>query len=112
MPSIGQTWVLASIGTVVEMDVLSRPTLKRLLHTESTQRVAKRFFQVVYHTRHRYTIELGLVMRSLMMCMYCKYMYMPDISHICIVCCSETNVKNFNPGIRETIDMANLANKM
>jgi hypothetical protein len=29
MPSIGQTWVLASIGTVVEMGVLS--TLKLLL---------------------------------------------------------------------------------
>jgi hypothetical protein len=29
MPSIGQTWVLASIGAVVEMGVLS--TLKRLL---------------------------------------------------------------------------------
>jgi predicted Abi (CAAX) family protease len=29
MPSIGQTWVLASIGVVVEMGVLS--TLKRLL---------------------------------------------------------------------------------
>jgi hypothetical protein len=33
MPSIGQTWVLASIGAVVEMGVLS--TLKRLL-IEST----------------------------------------------------------------------------
>jgi hypothetical protein len=33
MPSIGQTWVLASIGAVVEMGVLS--TLKRLL-MEST----------------------------------------------------------------------------
>jgi hypothetical protein len=29
MPSIGQTWVLASIGAVVEIGVLS--TLKRLL---------------------------------------------------------------------------------
>jgi hypothetical protein len=29
MPSIGQTWVLASIGAVVEMGILS--TLKRLL---------------------------------------------------------------------------------
>jgi hypothetical protein len=29
MPSIGQTWVLASIGAVVEMGVLS--TLKRVL---------------------------------------------------------------------------------
>jgi hypothetical protein len=29
MPSIGQTWILASIGAVVEMGVLS--TLKRLL---------------------------------------------------------------------------------
>jgi hypothetical protein len=28
MPSIGQTWVLASIGAVVEMGILS--TLKRL----------------------------------------------------------------------------------
>jgi hypothetical protein len=34
MPSIGQTWVLASIGAVVEMGVLTR-TLKRLL-MEST----------------------------------------------------------------------------
>jgi hypothetical protein len=34
MPSIGQTWVLASIGAVVEMGVLS--TLKRLL-MESTR---------------------------------------------------------------------------
>jgi hypothetical protein len=34
MPSIGQTWVLASIGAVVEMGVLS--TLKRL-HMESTR---------------------------------------------------------------------------
>jgi hypothetical protein len=25
MPSIGQTWVLASIGAVVEMGILSRP---------------------------------------------------------------------------------------
>jgi hypothetical protein len=33
MPSIGQTWVLASIGAVVEMSILS--TLKRLL-MEST----------------------------------------------------------------------------
>jgi hypothetical protein len=33
MPSIGQTWVLASIGAVVEMGILS--TLKRLL-MEST----------------------------------------------------------------------------
>jgi hypothetical protein len=33
MPYIGQTWVLASIGAVVEMGVLS--TLKRLL-MEST----------------------------------------------------------------------------
>jgi hypothetical protein len=29
MPSIGQTWVLASIGAVIEMGILS--TLKRLL---------------------------------------------------------------------------------
>jgi hypothetical protein len=29
MPSIGQTWVLVSIGAVVEMGILS--TLKRLL---------------------------------------------------------------------------------
>jgi hypothetical protein len=29
MPSIGQTWVLATIGAVVEMGILS--TLKRLL---------------------------------------------------------------------------------
>jgi hypothetical protein len=29
MPSIGQTWVLASIGAVVEINILS--TLKRLL---------------------------------------------------------------------------------
>jgi hypothetical protein len=35
MPSIGQTWVLASIGAVVEMGVLS--TLKRL-RMESTER--------------------------------------------------------------------------
>jgi hypothetical protein len=34
MPSIGQTWVLASIGAVVEMGVLTR-TLERLL-MEST----------------------------------------------------------------------------
>jgi hypothetical protein len=33
MPSIGQTWVLASIGVVVEMGVLS--TLKRLLMDDS-----------------------------------------------------------------------------
>jgi hypothetical protein len=33
MPSIGQTWVLAAIGAVVEMGILS--TLKRLL-MEST----------------------------------------------------------------------------
>jgi hypothetical protein len=33
MPSIGQTWILASIGAVVEMGILS--TLKRLL-MEST----------------------------------------------------------------------------
>jgi hypothetical protein len=33
MPSIGQTWVLASIGAVVEMGILN--TLKRL-HMEST----------------------------------------------------------------------------
>jgi hypothetical protein len=35
MPSIGQTWVLASIGAVVEMGILS--TLKRLL-MESTKK--------------------------------------------------------------------------
>jgi uncharacterized membrane-anchored protein YhcB (DUF1043 family) len=34
MPSIGQTWVLASIGVVIEMSILS--TLKRLL-MESTR---------------------------------------------------------------------------
>jgi hypothetical protein len=33
MPSIGQTWVLASIGAVIEMGVLS--TLKRLLKESS-----------------------------------------------------------------------------
>jgi hypothetical protein len=37
MPSIGQTLVLASIGAVVGMDVLS--TLKQL-HMESTKKVA------------------------------------------------------------------------
>jgi hypothetical protein len=35
-PSIGQTWVLASIGAVVEMGVLSR-TLKRLLMESNLQ---------------------------------------------------------------------------
>jgi hypothetical protein len=34
MPSIGQTWALASIGAVVEMGVLS--TLKRLLIESNT----------------------------------------------------------------------------
>jgi hypothetical protein len=37
MPSIGQTWVLASIGAVVKMGILS--TLKRLL-MESTLELA------------------------------------------------------------------------
>jgi hypothetical protein len=37
MPSIGRTWVLASIGAVVEMGILS--TLKRLL-MESTLIIA------------------------------------------------------------------------
>jgi hypothetical protein len=37
MPSIGETWVLASIDAVVEMGILS--TLKRLL-MESTSRDA------------------------------------------------------------------------
>jgi hypothetical protein len=36
MPSIGQTWVLVSIGAVVEMGVLS--TLKRLLMESKTIR--------------------------------------------------------------------------
>jgi hypothetical protein len=40
MPSIGQTWVLASIGAVVEMGILS--TLKRLL-MESIQNPAVKY---------------------------------------------------------------------
>jgi hypothetical protein len=35
MPSIGQTWVLASIGAVVEMGILS--TMKRLLMESNDQ---------------------------------------------------------------------------
>jgi hypothetical protein len=34
MPSFGQTWVLASIGAVVEMDILS--SLKKLLMESSS----------------------------------------------------------------------------
>jgi hypothetical protein len=32
MPSIGQTWVLASIGAVVEMGVLKRLLMESTLH--------------------------------------------------------------------------------
>jgi hypothetical protein len=41
MPYIGQTWVLASIGAVVEMGVLS--TLKRLLMESKSGETLCRF---------------------------------------------------------------------
>jgi hypothetical protein len=43
MPSIGQTWVLASIGAVVEMGVLTR-TLKRLLMESIKHHAMDNFF--------------------------------------------------------------------
>jgi hypothetical protein len=45
MPSIGQTWVLVSIGAVVEMGVLS--TLKRLL-------MESRIFQAINDTQPKF----------------------------------------------------------
>jgi hypothetical protein len=53
MPSIGQTWVLASIGAVVEMGVLSRPTLKRLL-MESIRNISITFLSKVSGQSHWY----------------------------------------------------------
>jgi hypothetical protein len=38
MPSIGQTWVLASIGAVIEMGILSRkPILSKICITADVQ---------------------------------------------------------------------------
>jgi hypothetical protein len=39
MPSIGQTWVFASIGAAVEMGVLG--TLKRLLMESNVEKAGK-----------------------------------------------------------------------
>jgi hypothetical protein len=55
MPSIGQTWVLASIGAVVEMGILS--TLKRLL-MESTAAYGLNFIPGVGTPRHEVDFNL------------------------------------------------------
>jgi hypothetical protein len=72
MPSIGQTWVLASIGTVVEMGILS--TLKRLLmestmdwtfgwcHSLKWQYASNIFF---YNDRYCKDITVDLLVNSL-----------------------------------------------
>jgi hypothetical protein len=55
MPSIGQTWVLAPIGAVVEMGILS--TLKRLLMESTTQDAppSSRRMQDTHFGRHPFS---------------------------------------------------------
>jgi hypothetical protein len=47
MPSIGQTWVLASIGAVVEMGILS--TLKQLLMESTVKHALSKVVLNIWH---------------------------------------------------------------